>query len=149
PPGIGVDLIPDQLTDGGFAVALDGHRVAATCGNQSTAHHEQTVFHPLYEAFNQDTAPFLPRDAVCRLDFLARTQFDEYSATVIAITGLENNRQPEFLGCRPGVVGVANDPPFRHGNTARLEQQLRQLLVPGDAFSDGGRTVRFSCPDTL
>ena len=68
-------------------------------------------------------------------------QVDRHSAALIAVLGLDDDRQPDLASHGPGLLGVADGPSLRNGNSHRLQETLRQFLVLGDRFADGAGPV--------
>ncbi len=129
------------------AVADDVGRLAQGGGDETVADDQQTIIGAGNERLDEDAGAFLAGGVVGADDLLARAQVGGDAAAVIAVLRLDDDRQAEFLGGAPGVVGVGDGPALRHRHADRAQQSARQLLVLGDHLGDGTGAIGFGGAD--
>src|SRR5439155_20537179 len=59
----------------------------------------------------------------------------------VAVARLEEDRQAQLLGRRPGALGVAGDPAVGDRDAGAAEQGARQLVVAGERLGQGAGAV--------
>src|SRR5690606_11731855 len=100
-----------------------------------------------HEAFDDDAAAFVHGHGEGRLYFAPSHQVRKHTAAVIAVGWLHDDRPAYILRGLPGLFDAIHQPPLGDGHTASFQQALGQVLVAGNAFSNGAGTVCLRRPD--
>ena len=90
-------------------------------GDDATADHQQAVFESRVRSArpsrrclpSRATAKAASTSCACR-------EFGEHAAAVVAVRGLDDDRQADVLGRLPGVFGAVHGPSFRHRHAAGI-----------------------------
>ena len=102
PARVDIDLAVDQFEDRRFTLAGHGDHVAAVGGDQFAADHQQAMFCATDRTFDQNAGTFIDGDGIGLGDFFLGVQVDENAAPVVAIGGLDADRQADVFGGIPG-----------------------------------------------
>ncbi len=96
---VGVDLQLDQLLHRVHAITHHAGGLAFVGRHHLVTHHQQAVFLTQDETLDDDFAAFGQRDVVSRFDVFLARQFKGHAAGMVAIGGLDADRQANVLGC--------------------------------------------------
>ncbi len=143
---IGVDNV-DQLAHRVRAVADDQRRVAPGRCHQFVADDQQAKIVARHIALHQDVVAVRFGGGIGSADLFARGDVDGDALALVAVPGLDHDRQADFVGRGPGIVGAGDDASVRHRHAGGRQQRLGQLLVLGDGFGNGAGGVGFCCLD--
>ena len=144
---VGVDLAVDQLQHAVLAVADDPGRFATRCRDDLATHHQQAVFVTRNRALNQHFRAFGVGQREGGREMLLTAQVQRHATAVVAIRGLDHHRQADVLRRFPGFLGRTHGPAFGHRHAAGAQQGLGQVLVAGNAGSNGVGAVGLRGPD--
>jgi len=100
---IGVDLI-DQLAHGMHAVTHHQRRLTPCGRHEFVTHHQQAVVVAGQEFLDHHGAVALGR-LVRRLECIPVGDVDRDTLALVAVLGFDHDRQTDFLGNCPGLLG--------------------------------------------
>src|SRR5574343_1607346 len=147
PARVVIDLGVDQFLHGVLAVAGYGDEVAAVGGDQLAADNQQAVLDARDGTLDQHAGAFLDGNGVGLADIVGGGQVDEYAASVVAVSRLDDDRVADVFGGFHCIVGILDFAAFRHRHANRGNQLLGQVLVTRDGFGNGAGLVAFGRPD--
>jgi hypothetical protein len=144
---VGVDLAVDELDDAVLAVAVHPGRLAARGRDDLPADDQHAVLVAADVALHQHRRALGigELEGGLAVGFVRDVQRD--AAAMVAVAGLDDDRQADVLGDFPGLRRRLHLLAFGHRHADGLQQGLGQVLVAGDALGDGAGHVGLGRPD--
>ena len=131
-----------QLADAVLAVAQHLRRVAPRGRHQLVAHHQHAKVVAGQKALDHHLVAEALRGGKGGLQLRARGDVHRHALALVAVLGLDDHGQADFLGHCPGVIHIGHRPAHGHGHAGGVQQALGQVLVLGDGFGHGAGQIQ-------